>query len=457
MLLPRLCATRIPCPPSHLLGTISSRRLASNDNIPTPAAEDRHGKPKPAEPSLLEKLFPEESAPTGLRRKDAQSDEREMPRLVFSMTGETWRARTKDAPKHDSPRFKSTYGPRGIPTRPTTRKAALVQAYVDASRSDTPEGLETASARLPERKQTHSGNKPASPGRVQTTTAQDSRVGAVLVLQKASPFLSESDFRRVVPSGWHLAGWKSTGDITQIIPRRDPQTMAATGDYFILFPSTAAAQAYLEHVTHLHRLAHAHTPTSIESPLVPPPGYVVDGLDVHRVLQSYTLLPPSQPLRIKLLTPPFSRHLQALIARGGYETVSESKPLGKTAVLAVFGDLQPSERAIRDLVVRNEKRNNSRDWETLRDRLTITRLEAPPPQTVLATGVEGDGTAAAAVDASDKSQARTAGALGWVIGFPREAEARTFIREWHRRPFPAKDGDGSKDDLAPLMDIQFLW
>ena len=63
---------------------------------------------------------------------------------------------------------------------------------------------------------------------------------SVLVLRNASKTLVEDDFRRLIPQGKHLEGWKlDEGDIVRVIPGRDLNTLAQKGYYFLLFSSAA--------------------------------------------------------------------------------------------------------------------------------------------------------------------------------------------------------------------------
>src|SRR5438045_611006 len=78
-----------------------------------------------------------------------------------------------------------------------------------------------------------------------------------------------------------------------VIPGRDPETLEPRGHYFVLFSTDAAARAYRDRVIRLHRISKTWTPTSITSPLPPPPGYLKDGEDIHALMQAFTIIPSS--------------------------------------------------------------------------------------------------------------------------------------------------------------------
>ncbi|MCJ1348343.1 hypothetical protein MMC31_006574, partial [Peltigera leucophlebia] len=144
---------------------------------------------------------------------------------------------------------------------------------------------------------------------------------SVLVIRRASRSLIESDFRRIAPKGQHIDDWKGLGDILRVIPAREITTLQQHSHYYLLFPNPAYARAYQSHIISLHRIAKTHTPTSIESPLGPPPGMLIEGENIHDVLQNYALCPPSQKISLRVLFPPYSPAIRRLIDQRGYAQI----------------------------------------------------------------------------------------------------------------------------------------
>ncbi|KAK6073047.1 hypothetical protein SCUP234_08884 [Seiridium cupressi] len=80
-----------------------------------------------------------------------------------------------------------------------------------------------------------------------------------VVLNAASKYLTESDFYRVgAGRAAHVEGW--VGGITKVIQARDPDTLEPLGRYYIIFETAAAAAAWREEVKRLWKLSRAHTP-----------------------------------------------------------------------------------------------------------------------------------------------------------------------------------------------------
>ena len=298
-----------------------------------------------------------------------------------------------------------------------------------------------------------------------------------------------------------------------MIPLREPLTLQQTGSYLLLFPSLLSAKLYQEHLIHVHRTARTHTPTSIESPLPPPPGYrLADGEDIYQLLQEYALVPPSQRLSLRLLTPPYSPTVKGLLERGGYEEIvqdqrpntgrgaetetnvasdttaieaAENRRGHNTAVLFWVEGTQPSTFSLKHAIAR-DGRDRGLAWSiavsnppalpgstvmssdairTSATALAITKLASPSSGTIFTSatslapqnefGQEDDDD----VDADDHAQESPRRAGRWVIRFDDEAEARRFVRAWNRRPWPLHGMDGGVvyRDEAPVVGAEVLW
>ncbi len=122
-------------------------------------------------------------------------------------------------------------------------------------------------------------------------------MAGVLILNNLSRSLAESDFHRLASQGKHVAGWN--GDLIRIVQAVSDDTREPQGQYFLVFASLDAAEAYRRRITALLSPAGP-------SPLPPP-----------------TLLPPAADLEASVL--PLG-DLIAAISRLGTELGSSDTP-----------------------------------------------------------------------------------------------------------------------------------
>ncbi|KAL8971530.1 MAG: hypothetical protein Q9183_001014 [Haloplaca sp. 2 TL-2023] len=267
---------------------------------------------------------------------------------------------------------------------------------------------------------------------------------AVLVLQRASKSLIDADFRRVSPKGRHIEEWTGPGDILKVIPARDPNTFQQINHYYLLFPNPSYARTYQNYVKKLHNMAQAHTPTSIESPLPPPPGMIFEGEDIHTLLQDYALCPPSQRISIKTVFAPFSGPLKRLVDHRGYpQLVEDTNKSGRSILFWVEGHT-PTTNAIRN-VIDQDGRDRGLPWATDDGLKFIEKLDlstAPPED----------------LEHSDQAERRVQSyaTARWIVTFVDEHEARRFVRSWHKRPFPLPNGL-ARGEATSLVNAEYLW
>ena len=304
---------------------------------------------------------------------------------------------------------------------------------------------------------------------------------AILVLEVASPSLTESDFRCITPKGEHISSWVGPGDIfvgrydrdgysdqclgtdkfPTVIPARDPTTLKQKTLYFLVFPNPAYARAYQSHVRHLHKLAQTHAPTSIESPMAPPKGMIVQGENIHDLLQDYTILPPSQKMSLIALFPPFSAGIQRLLDRRGYPELTTPKNKAGRCVLFWVEGYVPTMTQVQDLIQRDSLARGLA-WALLEGKNSIQQLET-------------DANLDSETDAEDRMRMERQLAYAeikeqgffaylprtlrrWTIAFQDENEARRFVRRWHMRPFSEMFTEREhKGDVKPLVHVEFMW
>ncbi|KAI4249194.1 MAG: hypothetical protein L6R40_000652 [Gallowayella cf. fulva] len=199
---------------------------------------------------------------------------------------------------------------------------------------------------------------------------------AVLVLNRASKSLMESDFRRIAPKGRHISEWTGPGDILKVIPARETNTFQQTNSYFLLFPNPAYARTYQNYVTKLHRMAQTHTPTSLQSPLPPAPGTILEGEDLHALLQDYSLCPPSQRINILSMFAPFGATIRRLIKHQGYPELTEPFDRTGRSVLFWIEGHSLTTNAVRS-ALDEDGRQRGLQWATQVGNRYVERLDLP--------------------------------------------------------------------------------
>ena len=220
---------------------------------------------------------------------------------------------------------------------------------------------------------------------------------------------------------------------------RDPQTLECAGYYFMLFPNPAYARAYQGHVLQLHRVAKTYTPTSIESPLPLESCMVIEGEDADAILQDYALCPPSQDIQLKLLYPQYNPSTKRLLDQRGYrQLVEENDKTGRFVLFVVEG------QQLTTSVIRNTMAADGRE-RGLAWVMSIEKIENPTTRPY-------DGDCHRLEDnGSPELRTQRSNRLRWIMSFTDESQARSFIRAWHRRAFPATRGEGPSLVHAELM------
>ena len=220
---------------------------------------------------------------------------------------------------------------------------------------------------------------------------------------------------------------------------RDPETLECAGYYYMLFPNPAYARAYQGHVLHLHRVAKTYTPTSIESPLPIESGTVIGGKDAHAMLQDYALCPPSQDIQLKLLSSQYDPRTKQLLDQRGYrQLVGVNDKRGRSVLFRVEGQ-QLTTSVIRDTMAA-DGRERGLAWG-----ISIEKVDTSAAMTF-----NGD-CHGQEYDRAPELRTQRSGASRYILSFADENHARSFIRAWHRRPFPTARGEGPALVHAELM------
>jgi len=383
--------------------------------------DDNESKPADKKPSLIEQLFPEETKRDHEARARRQ---REIPRLPLEIM------------------------PEGGQTR-ADRVSRLVPHSNESRRA------------VQSRRE------------MELRSQADSQT-SVLVLLNASKNLTEEDFRRLIPKGQHLDGWRmEQGDILKVIPGRNLATLEQENYYYLVFSSPLSAFVYQGHATRISRLAAQHTPDSLHTALAPTPGFMENGIDVYAAIQSYTLTSSTQTLNLRQLRPPLSPLLSSVIGRGGYSAILDRPDRMPYEVRLTLEGPQLHTSRIR-YIVYESGRERALGWSGGDEsNIKISKYEpVPPTRSTLRGG--GSGPRNRTEDSQllmdmNKSQVSFPGSEHvekkykqannvYILGFHTEHAAQSFIRYWHRKPMDwAKKSVDSEGDLPPIANAELLW
>lgn len=325
---------------------------------------------------------------------------------------------------------------------------------------------------------------------------------SVLVLRNAGKNLTEEDFRRVIPQGKHLEGWTlEQGDILRAVPGRNLETLEPTGDYYLLFSTPLSAFTYQSHVMRIHRMVVANAPSSLlSSPIAPPPGYQLEGMDAHDAINSFTLLAPDQALQLRQLKPPLAPAMQFVVKHGGFERLMQRKERMPFEVRLTLEGPQLQLPFIRH-VLRTSARDRGLGWSTGADDELPRLSQWEPMSAVDMPSLSNKGSSAKdwaenhhkrgipllaskssnSARASNSGDASTEDAFGavnnadelrkrtprpvYIAGFAAEQAMQSFMHFWHGRPMAWSGADragggGTGDeegDAPPVAHVQVLW
>jgi hypothetical protein len=202
----------------------------------------------------------------------------------------------------------------------------------------------------------------------------------------------------------------------------------------------------MDKVVRLQTISKTYTPTSITSPLAPPPGYLKNGEDLHALMQAFTLIPSShQSVSIRMLKKPFQPAMQRMIAEGGHPGIAKRQSKSEDMVLFSLDKGYVSFYDLRAALGRDGKERNLQ-WNLLQGDDDIVKLD-----TKKEAELEED-------EDKDGQRRKRRAPPRYIISFKDNQEARRFVREWHQRPFPlSQERQNPEDEAPPIVNAELLW
>ena len=232
-----------------------------------------------------------------------------------------------------------------------------------------------------------------------------------------------------------------------VIQGRDALNLERLGQYYLVFSSESAALAYLDNTIRLHRLSKVHGHSVSTFPF--PSRFLRSGEDIKQVLRGYSLVPGQSKLSLRLINRPYSPKLVQLLTGGGPAAIATQKTQSQDMVLFSVDRGQISHYDLRHAISMDGKRRNLHWGLKTGGDNAIVRVNDDHQ-----SGSNHD-----AVEAATKHQPRRNmwGPARYILSFKDTHEARRFVREWHRRPFPVQKEQKVGNEPPPIMNAELFW
>lgn len=182
---------------------------------------------------------------------------------------------------------------------------------------------------------------------------------------------------------------------------------------------------------------------------------LIEGENIHDVLQNYALCSPSQRISLRVLFPPYSPAMRRLIDQRGYAQIEvppgsgiqeQNRSRSGRAVLVWVQGYNPPLSSIREMI-NQDGRNRGLAWSLAGDVPAIEKV-----------GSSSEDTTTTQSNQSAKSgQSKERLRRRWIVTFTDESEARRFLRRWHRRPFPLRGAGTGVGEPPSLVNAEFIW
>lgn len=279
-----------------------------------------------------------------------------------------------------------------------------------------------------------------------------------LWIENASRHLTIEDFRRLIPRGKHIQGWKlEKGDIIKCFPSRFLQDLSQKSWYYLIFSSHESALAYKSYVERIHRLAKRYSAGTIPSLSLLPSHHDLDEEALASVLPNYALLSPDQELALRIVGDPMSRYTEHLLKHNGLQIVNERPDkmpyelrmtlIGPQYSIARLRRIFAASSADRDL-----------NWSGTYD--TQMRISKWESTTLSLEEWTKNQTLPKVRPAKFRRPDRV-----YIIGFETEFAAQSFMYYWHNRAVVHEasqesgigDDEEKELDVPPVAKIELLW
>ncbi|SZF00529.1 unnamed protein product [Blumeria hordei] len=272
----------------------------------------------------------------------------------------------------------------------------------------------------------------------------------VLYLTACSGTLEESDFFRLGLKGKHIEGWKN--GIVRVIPVRHEHTLQFQGSYFIFFTCQFTAKAYHSRVWRLHKLSRIR---GLRKPFLIPlkTDLMPSTKEFDKLLDAFSLVPGYARLSIKYLIPPYQGPLRKIMENGSPVSLLQRQANAEFLVLFYLDCGQVNLHQLSEFINDDGRRRNLH-WNLAGGHAAIVDLQQEELTVDTDTGVSSTSNLVNGGAGHKKFHQKPS---RYVIPFAGEYEARRFVREWHRRPFPLREKRSLEDSFRPIINAEVLW
>jgi len=233
-----------------------------------------------------------------------------------------------------------------------------------------------------------------------------------------------------------------------VIQGRDANTLEPQGHYFILFTHAAAATAYIQEAKRLHALARTTAGSLEASNLPPPPGLLRQNEELSKMLNSFSMVPGPVPLEIGPVAQPYTKAMVSMLTAGGHYFLSRLQSNGEGTVLfsvdvGLIGLAELEEAIYQDGLRRNIF------WRLVDEEAIVPMYRKP----------ENDTDVREAMGAEPGAHTTYRRPARYILSFVDQQEARRFVRDWHKRPFPrGRSHRRTVGEVAPpMVNTQIMW
>ena len=159
-------------------------------------------------------------------------------------------------------------------------------------------------------------------------------------------------------------------------------------------------------------------------------------------VSDYTLSPSSTLLQLKTLPAPFHSSVKHLLSSRGYPQIMEPREKTNRGVLLWIDGSQLTTSQLKQ-AIRKDGDARAAPWALENQGDPIVKMQSP---------AHGD-SLSQSIDPRSILYGRRL-QLRWTIEFEDEAEARRFVRSWHRRVL---DVEVAETLTAPMANCRVLW
>jgi len=163
------------------------------------------------------------------------------------------------------------------------------------------------------------------------------------------------------------------------------------------------------------------------------------------MVRSFTLVPGQSRLSLRLMNKPYKRGMVGVLSEGGPQGIA-SRLSNKEGLVKLSVDLALTAYELKNALGTDGKRRNLH-W-ALSETNPVVRVEQQPKDAAQEEKSRLEGL---------QSRTPFRGAAKYMISFKDSDEARRFIREWHRRPYPVEREHGLGDEPPPIVNVEMLW